>query len=263
MSETATAVHVDKRGATAWLLLDRPDKRNALNQSMWEAVIAHLQRLADDPSIKVLVLASASLDVFSAGADIAEFEAIGADPQRALANAAAIRDSHRLLGLFPKPTIAAVAGPCVGGGCGLALACDMRIAAETARFAIPPARLGLVYSLQDTKRLVDLVGPAESRRMLFTGHPVDAQRALRTGLVNDVVPVETLVSAVTALADELTANSQYSIRQSKRIIQMILDGVADDTPETTALFAAAFEGPDHLEGRAAFLGKRKAKFPVR
>lgn len=263
MSDAPAPVHVDRRGDVAWLLLDRLDKRNAITQAMWETIIDQLVTLADDRMVKVLVLASASTEVFSAGADIAEFEAIGADPARGAANNAAIRDSHRLLGRFPKPTIAAVAGPCVGGGCGLALACDMRIAADTARFAIPPAKLGLIYSLQDTKRLVDLVGPAEARMMLFTGRMVDAERALRIGLVNDMVPTVELESSVTALANELAACSQHSIRGSKRVIQMVLDGLADDTDETSALFAQAFEGPDHLEGRSAFLAKRKPSFPVR
>lgn len=256
-------VRIEREGAVLHLRLNRPDKRNAVTQAMWEAIIAQLTALAVDPAVKVLVLGSTSPAVFSAGADIAEFEAIGRDPERAKANNAAIRESHRLLGHFPKPTIAMIAGPCVGAGCGLALACDMRVAADTARFGITPAKLGLIYPLQDTKRLVDLVGPSQARMILFTGRLVDAAHALRIGLIDEVTTPDALDDTVRALAADLCAASQHSIRGSKRIIQMVLDGVADDTAETSAMFASAFAGPDHLEGRSAFLEKRPARFPVR
>lgn len=261
MSEVVVERAADS--AAAWLLLNRPDKRNAINQAMWEAIITHLRALAEDPAVKTVVLGSTSPGLFSAGADIAEFEAIGSDAALGERNAEAIRESHRLLSHFPKPTVAMIEGPCVGGGCGLALACDMRIAAQSARLGITPARLGLVYPLQDSKRLVDLVGPSKARMMLFTGRLVDAEQALRIGLIDDVVPADVLRASVDALVADLGAVSQHSIRGSKRIIQMILDGVSDDTPETLKMFADAFSAPDHLEGRAAFLAKRKPAFPVR
>jgi enoyl-CoA hydratase/carnithine racemase len=249
-------------GAVARLLIDRPDKRNALTHAMWEAFPAVLARAAADPAVKLLVLGSTSPAAFSAGADIAEFERAAADPVWRAANQAAIRATQAQLARFPKPTIAEVAGACVGGGCGLAIACDLRLAAETARFGITPAKLGLVYSLHDTKLLVDLVGPARAKSILFTGRLVSAAEALTIGLVDAVHPVADLAAAVEALAAEIACASQHSVRAIKQVIGMIGDGVAHDTPETLAWFADAFDGPDHAEGVAAFLAKRTPRFPV-
>jgi enoyl-CoA hydratase/carnithine racemase len=256
-------VYLDRQGDIVRLVLNRPEKRNAVTQAMWEAIPELLAEAAADPAIKLLVLGSSTPAAFSAGADIGEFEAIGKDPARRAANQAAIRASMRGLAEFAKPTIAEIAGPCVGGGCGLALACDLRVAADTAILGITPAKLGLVYSLHDTKQLVDLVGPAHAKSILFTGRLVKAEEALRIGLVNAVHPLADLPGAVAELAQSICTASQHSVRQTKQIIRMILNGVADDTPDTSRWFDDAFDGPDHQEGASAFLAKRSPGFPVR
>jgi enoyl-CoA hydratase/carnithine racemase len=196
--------------------------------------------------------------VFCAGADIAEFGANAQDPEWRRANQAAIGNTQRTLARAPKPTIAAVDGDCVGGGCGLALACDMRVASPRSRFGITPAKLGLVYSLHDTKLLVDLVGPAQAKRILFGAGLLDGAEAARIGLVTWLAddPVASAGEAATGMA----ALSGHTQRHAKAIVRRILDGAADDGPETAALFDAAFTGPDFTEGVAAFLQRRAPVF---
>src|SRR5690606_830378 len=170
-------------GAVARLLIDRAEKRNAFTQAMWEAFPGILAQAMEDPAVRVLILQSAAPGVFSAGADIAEFATGARDPEWRARNQAAIRRAQYELARAPKPVIALVDGDCVGGGCGLALACDMRVASPRSRFGITPAKLGLVYSLHDTKLLVDLVGPAQAKRILYTAELLGAGEAVRIGLV--------------------------------------------------------------------------------
>lgn len=255
-------IHLEVKDNIAYLLLDRPEKRNALNQSMWDELRFLLVKTTDDSSVKILVLGSTTSDVFCAGADIEEFSAMAGNEQWLNQNQEAIRDVQYRLSRFPKPTIAEISGSCVGGGCGLAIACDMRVAAKTARLGITPAKLGLVYSLHDTKLLVDLVGPARAKWILYTARLFSADESLGMGLVDQVVPTDQLRLTVDDLAHCMANNSQHSIRGAKQMVRMILHGAVDDTIETIKQFTDAFEGPDHHEGVGAFLAKRQPKFPV-
>jgi enoyl-CoA hydratase/carnithine racemase len=176
-------------------------------------------------------------------------------------NQAAIRRTQVTLARAPKPTIAAVDGDCIGGGCGLALACDLRVASPRARFGITPAKLGLVYPLHDTKLLVDVVGPAQAKRLLYTAGLIDAREAHRIGLVD--ILADDLASAVGELTTSIAAASPHSQRASKAIIRRILDGTVDDDPASSTEFDDAFQGEDFREGVAAFLGKRAPRFEDR
>lgn len=245
-------------GTTALLCLNRPEKRNAIDQAMWEALAGQVGAALAVPGVRALVLTSATPGMFCAGADIAEFADCSADVGWRAANQTAIRAAQLAIARAPIPTIAAIDGDCVGGGCGLAIACDIRIAAPAARMGITPARLGLVYSLHDTKLLVDLVGPAHAKHMLYTGQLLSADRALAIGLVNDVASDP--VASARLLADEIAAAAPSSQRQIKAIIRRILDGATDDDPASTAMFDGAFAGPDFAEGVAAFLARRKPEF---
>ena len=245
-------------GGIARLLIDRPEKRNAMDQAMWEAVPPLVARAMADPAVRLLLVGSAHPGPFCAGADIGEFATGSQDPAWRTRNQAAIRGTQIVLARAPKPTIAFIDGDAVGGGCGVALACDIRVASPRARMGITPAKLGLVYPLHDTRLLVDLVGPAQAKRLLFSGMLIDAVEALRIGLVQTVA--EDLASEVDALATQILAMSPASQRATKAIIQRIAEGAHDDDAASAAGFDAAFTGPDFHEGVAAFLEKRKPVF---
>ena len=242
----------------AHLVIDRADKRNAFTQALWEALPPLIEQAMINPQVRVMILRASRPGAFSAGADIAEFGSGAQDPQWRSRNQAAIRRAMETLARAPKPVIAQIEGDCIGGGCGLSLACDFRIATPSARFGITPAKLGLVYSLHDTKLLVDLVGPSAAKRILFTAQLIDAAEALRIGLIDELA--EDAGAAAHALAVHIAGVSPHSVRASKAMISRILHGQAEDDADTLAQFADAFDGPDFAEGVAAFLGKRTAEF---
>lgn len=253
-------IYITVRGATGYLVLNRPEKRNAMNEAMWSALPGAIAALDRNPAVRVIIVRSSSEKAFSAGADIAELEAIAKDPVRQESNRLAIRAAQRELARAVKPTIAEVKGACMGGGCGIAIHCDMRFASNSARFGITPARLGLVYPLNDTKQLMDLVGPAKAKSMLYTGRIVDAEEALRIGLVDELSDATELEARTEAFAQQIASASQFSVRGIKATIRRILDGQHDDDAETAAMFRAAHEGMDAAEGVRAFLEKRNPVF---
>lgn len=225
---------------------------------MWEAFPGLVDAAMADPAVRILIVGSAQPGLFCAGADIGEFASRSGDADWRARNQAAIRNTQTTLARAPKPTVAAVAGDAVGGGCGIAMACDLRIAAPGARLGITPAKLGLVYPLHDTRLLVDLVGPAQAKRLLFSAQLIDAAEALRIGLVE--VVADDLEAEIAAFAAAVIAMSPASQRGSKAIIQRIAEGAHDDDGVSAAGFDAAFTGADFHEGVAAFLQKRKPVF---
>ncbi len=242
----------------AQLLIDRPAKHNAMDLAMWEAFPGCVDRAMADPAVRLLIVRSATPGLFCAGADIGEFARSSGDADWRAANQTAIRATQITLARAPKPTVALVDGDAVGGGCGIALACDLRIASPRARFGITPAKLGLVYPLHDTRLLVDLVGPAQAKRLLFSAMLIDAAEALRIGLVQQVA--DDAAAAVAAFAAAVLAASPASQRATKAIVQRIVEGAHDDDASSAAGFDAAFTGADFAEGVAAFLGRRKPVF---
>ena len=248
------SVRLERDGAIGRLLIDRPARRNAMTQAMWEAVPALVAEAVADPAIRVVVLQSAVGGMFCAGADIGELLNNRDDAAWRAANQAAINAAQYALARAAKPLIAFVDGDAVGGGCGLALAADIRLATPRARLGITPAKLGLVYPLHDTKLLVDLVGPGQAKRLLFTGELLSAEEALAVGLI------ELIGDSADPLAVRIAALSVYSTHGVKQFVRRVLDGQAEDDADTLAVFAEAFLGPDFAEGTAAFLAKRKPEF---
>ncbi len=246
---------------SATLTLNRPEKRNALNVAMWAAIPALIDEATNDPDIKLLFVRGAGA-VFASGADISEMPIVYATAQAALNNDEKIQGAMRAIEDCPKPVIALIEGPCVGGGCGIALACDIRIGAVGSRYGVTPAKLGLVYGAADTRRLVQAVGLSMAKDILFTGRLLDAEEAHAIGLIDQLVDPEDLDDAATDYATKIAAASQYSIRNQKKILALLRGG-QDDAVLSRTLFGESFEGADFKEGFDAFMGKRAAKFPVR
>ncbi len=257
MSEEA--ITLERKESYAILRLNRPDKRNALNLAMWRRMVELLAEAEANPAIAVLVVAGEGT-TFAAGADIEEMKAVFEDASIASTIAEETYTAQKALYRFPKPTVAMIRGACVGGGCGIALCCDLRFADHTAKLGITPGKLGLVYSLADTKRLIDAVGPSAAKDILFTGRIIEAEEAKTLGLIDRLVNADSLEDDVLAFIELVCGASQFSARSTKQIVQMILDGQTDDTSETRQLFIDAFSGEDFKEGFSAFKEKRKPDF---
>lgn len=232
---------LQKDDAIATIVITNPAKRNAMTADMWRALPGLLDGLADDPAVKVVVLAGAG-GTFCAGADITEAAALAREGDDSIAVRA-----ERALADFPKPTIARIDGFCVGGGCQLAVACDLRFAAADSRFGITPAKLGIVYPPSTTRRLAALIGPARAKLLLFSAELIDARTAAGIGLVEKVVATADLYGAVSTLANVLVQRSQLTIHAAKAIIDGRADTFAQDEKELA-------------EGIAAFTARRAPDF---
>ena len=247
-------------GPLARVLINRPEVRNAMSEAMWDLLLGHVQAIAAAPQIQAVVVEGAGTQAFCAGADMAEFAQVYATPERTRAYNAKVQQAQIALERLAKPTLALVRGACVGGGCGIALACDMRVVAHDARLGITPSKIGAAYSLSDTRRLVALVGPARAKDMLFSGRLLGSEEALRVGLVDRCCDSAQLAETARQCVDPWLGNSGQSIAHAKRSI-LSIEGIA---PMTDAALQAGFDdcfaGPDFAEGYAAFLAKRAPKF---
>jgi enoyl-CoA hydratase/carnithine racemase len=247
-------------GPVAHVVLNRPGKRNAINSVMWAGIISLMAELERDSAIRLVVLRGAGDAAFSAGADISEFREIYSNAERAVECNAVIRRAQIAIETLAKPTLAVIRGSCVGGGCGIALACDLRFATRSARFGIPPSRLGVAYSVPDTRRLVALVGPSRAKDMLFSGRLLAAQEALDIGLADRVVEESELERVAADYARVLLANSSQSIATAKTMVNALTGIDPREEAALDALFEASFKSADFAEGYAAFMEKRPPRF---
>jgi enoyl-CoA hydratase/carnithine racemase len=248
-------------GAVATLTVNRPQRLNALTYAMFARLPKLLEEAAAVPGIRALVLRGAGTRAFSAGADISEFKTTRMTREAAAAYDDAVLAAEESIASFPAPTLAAVHGHCYGGGCALAIACDIRFAAAGARFAITPAKLGLVYPLRGTKRLVDLVGPSRAKIILMSGADYSAAQAQAFGLVDEVLAdPAALDAAVREFTALLAARSGVTQRAVKETIARILDGATHDDESHAALRESALDSPDYAEGVRAFLERRPPVF---
>jgi len=254
------ALSLTRDGPIAILTIDRPGKRNALNREILEAWPDRLREAAEDPTVRVLIVTGGVGASFSSGADIEEFQALVGDREAVVAFSERFAAAQDSMAAFPKPAIAMISGGCVGGGCGLALGCDLRLADNAARFGITPATLGLDYSIADTKRLVDAVGFAHAADILFSGRLLTAGEALAMGLVNRVLEPAQLEHETLAVARRIAARAPSSLRAIKSHLQEIKAGRSQDDAASRQAFYDAFAGPDFAEGLAAFREKRPARF---
>lgn len=256
------AVRLEIAPPLAEIILDQPRRRNALSLEMWAALPDRVAEANRDDRVKVILLHGGGGGVFAAGADISEFPVIYGTEAAARASGRTIARALETLEQSPKPVIAAIEGPCVGGGVSLAVASDLRIAAPTASFGITPAKLGLVYPPGDMLRLVRLVGPGAARRLLFTGQIFTAADALQMRLIDEIIGAPGILPAARALGLEIAAHSQGSVQAMKHLLRAVEAGLDPASPEAEALFLDGFAHPDFAEGVSAFLAKRKPDWKV-
>jgi enoyl-CoA hydratase/carnithine racemase len=253
---------LDRHGDIAELVINQPAKRNAMSFEMWEALPKLVAEVDADDSVKVLVVRGAG-DHFCAGADISEFETRRATAEGARGYGEHVERAAHSLGDMRKPSIAMIRGVCIGGGCELALACDLRFAGRTATLGITPAKLGLVYTFSSTRQLVTAVGPSFAKYILFSGARLTAEEALRVRLVDQLVDPERLEEETYEFARTISTRSQVSVRGAKRMIQKIKDGMDVADEESVELAINAVDSEDYKEGVRAFLEKRPPVFRVR
>ncbi|HEY0384802.1 MAG TPA: enoyl-CoA hydratase-related protein [Pyrinomonadaceae bacterium] len=258
MSQSYETLLVERRNRVAIITINRPDKRNALNiQTRTEGALA-LEELADDESVGVVVFTGAGDKAFIAGADIGEFAGRTALTQREVMLG---RSLFTAIDSFPKPVIAMINGYCLGGGCELALCCDLRIASETASFGQPEINLGIIPGGGGTQRLTRLVGEGKAMEMILTGDILDARTAFNLGLVNLVVPAADLEAKTMEIASRIAEKSPIALRMAKEAVKLASRSNLDEgLRREVDLFALCFSSEDKDEGVSAFLEKRKPSF---
>ncbi len=254
----------EKDGPVGRLTFNNPARRNAISFAMWQALPTLIEEFASDDAIRVIILKGAGGQAFSAGNDISEFKQRRSTKQGIAECDAATHRAYDALISIDKPTIAMIEGFCIGGGLEVALLCDIQIAANNARFAVTPAKLGLGYKLDDVRLLVSNVGPKYAKEILFTGRQFSAEEARKMGIVNRVVPAQGLADFVEEYAQTIADNAPLSIRAIKKIIAEAAKGAGQaDLDLCQRLVDACHASEDYKEGQHAFAEKRKPNFTGR
>jgi enoyl-CoA hydratase/carnithine racemase len=252
---------VEKRGRVGWIVLSQPAKRNAINGAMWRGIPPAMAQFDADPEVRCVAFRGAGTEAFAAGADISEFEKIRAE-RAAVAEYDGLLD--RVLHAIQdsrKPSVAMIYGFCMGGGLEIALACDLRYCGESAQFGIPAAKLGLAYNIEGHKRLVETVGHARAREILYLGRRYGVEEALAMGLVNRVVRDAELEAYVSDVVKTLCENAPLAIANSKTMIEeFVKSSGAPDATLMEAAMARCTKSADYEEGRRASMEKRKPRF---
>ncbi|MEM9292681.1 MAG: enoyl-CoA hydratase-related protein [Acidobacteriota bacterium] len=256
--EAPGTVLLERHGGIALLILNRPNKLNALNARVQQELFAHLESIREDDSLRVVVITGAGEKAFAAGADIGEFAGRSPVDQRQAMEFPRMFD---IMMSYPKPVIAMIRGYCLGGGCELVSSCDIRIAADDARFGQPEVNLGLLPGGGGTQRLPRLIGTGQTLRLCLSGEMIDAQEALRIGLVEQVVPADELRQRTFQLAEAVAAKSPVALRLNKEAVRAAERLPVDEGMRYERdLFCLAFSTEDKEEGVAAFLEKRKPQW---
>ncbi|MEE8397033.1 MAG: enoyl-CoA hydratase [bacterium] len=264
MEESAPAggqLLVEKEGPIGWLIFNRPERHNAVTYEMWEAIPQVLAGMAADDDVRIVVLKGAGGRSFVSGADISQFAEKRSSEDAVRIYNAATDLANRTLTTFAKPTIAMIDGYCIGGGCAIAIACDLRIASPKSTFGIPAAKLGLGYAYANVRKLVDLVGPSFAKEIFFTARQFSAAEALGMGLINRVAEEGGLQAQVEETAHTIGANAPLTIRAVKASVAEALRDPDDrDVERVERMVADCFTSEDYQEGRKAFMEKRPPEF---
>jgi enoyl-CoA hydratase len=257
-------VIADRAGAIGRLIFDNPERRNAVSLEMWREVGAALADLSRDPAIRVVVVTGAGDKAFVSGADVSRFESERASKEAVEEYNLATERAYAALYDFPKPTIAKIRGACVGGGVNLAVCCDLRLCSESARFAIPAARLGIGYGYDNVGRLAGVIGAANAMAMLYTARGFGAEEALSMGLASHVVPEDQLDAAVDEYATQIAENAPLTVALVKAVVvELRKDPTERDLERLGRMVDACSASRDYVEGRRAFMEKRKPSFTGR
>jgi enoyl-CoA hydratase/carnithine racemase len=254
----------EKDGPIGWLVFNNPKRHNAMSLDMWAAVAPIVAQFVADPDVRVVVLRGAGDRAFVSGADISEFEQVRSSREETLKYDAVGEQASLALYHCPKPTVAMINGYCIGGGMGIAAACDLRLCSDKSRFGVPAAKLGVGYQYPGVKKLMDLVGPAFTKEIFYTGRQFSAQEALVMKLVNRVLPEEQLEGYVREYAGTIAGNAPLTIGAVKVTTNELLkDAAQRDLARSEAAVVACFDSEDYTEGRRAFMEKRSPVFQGR
>jgi len=250
-----------KENGIGWITFNNPARHNAVSLEMWQALTSTLEAYATDPDVRVIILKGAGEKAFVAGADISQFKEKRSSPEAVEEYNSTADRAGQTLQQSPKPTIAMVRGYCIGGGTALAVGCDLRIAADDAKFGVPAAKLGLGYRFTGIKRLADVVGPAFTAEIFFTARQFNAQEALQMNLVNRVVPAAELEKYTLDYASTIVNNAPMTIAAVKRsLIEYGRNPAERDMALCQKLVDACYTSADYKEGQTAFMEKRKPAF---
>jgi enoyl-CoA hydratase/carnithine racemase len=251
---------VEKRGAAGWLTFDNPAKRNALNAAMWRGIPAALEQFEADPEVRCVVLRGSGTQAFTAGADISDFDRIRAERPTGKFDSFLAQVLHALQ-RSSKPSIAMIHGFCLGGGLEVALACDLRYCGISSQFGVPAARLGIGYNIEGHKLLIETVGQARAREIMYLARRYNAEEAVSMGLVQRSMPDAELEGFIDGVAKTISENAPLSIANSKMAIEEFVKASgAPDHSRMKASIERCKNSSDSQEGRRAFMEKRKPNF---
>ncbi len=257
-------VLVEHSGSIATVIFNRPEMRNAINLAMWSEIARVTEGLAKDDGVRAIVYRGAGTRAFASGADISEFQDNRKDTETALRYSAQTEAAYQAIRYSPKPTVAMIFGYCMGGAMAVAMACDLRFGAEGSKFGIPAAKLSIVYGADAVGQLVDLVGPAYAKDILFSARTVEDREALAMGFIQRLLPTAELERYTYDYLTTVAENAPLSVRGAKVTVQLYLEGLDEARRRRLKeLSHDTYESQDYKEGTRAFLQKRPPKFQGR
>ena len=257
-------IRVQQDGPVATVMINRPKMRNAISLAMWSELARVTKSLVEDDAVRALVYRGAGTEAFASGADISEFQENRKDTETSLRYNSQTEAAYSSIRDCPKPTVAMIYGYCMGGAMAVAMACDLRFAAEGSKFGIPAAKLSIIYGADPVGQLVELVGPAYAKDILFSARTVGDREALAIGFIQRLLPVNELESFTYDYLRKVAENAPLSVRGAKTTVQLYLAGLTPENRQRLrALSLEAFESQDYKEGTRAFLEKRPPRFQGR